>query len=467
MKESLWNGKEVLSVIKGHGSDNWNASGVSIDSRTLNPGDIFFALYGKNYDGHDFIPEALDRGAEVVISNAPSKFSYEKIIFVDDVLMALTNLGIYARNRTKAMVIAVTGSSGKTTLKEMIAFGLSEYGKVYSSHSSYNNHIGVPLSLTRIPLDTQYVIIEIGMNRMGEISNLSNITKPNIAVINNVGTAHFEFFKSIEEIKKEKASITDGLLNQGHLIYNYDLINSPSFNFESLNKEIDFLTFGKNKEADFSLSNYEFNNDKCRINAKYKDQNMNFYLPFIGKHMALNCLAAALVCISLGNNPKNFLKKMGSFELIEGRGKRYICEYYGKRITIIDESYNSNPDSMSAAIQTFSSINNLDFKRKVLIVGDMLELGILTQKAHENLASEINNTSIDCVLACGKEIKYTWEKIIEEKKGSYYSETDSLIEDLRELIRDGDLLLLKGSSSSNVHKIAKKLLSHFPVRKIA
>ena len=194
---------------------------------------------------------------------------------------------------------------------------------------------------------------------------------------------------------------------------------------------------------------------------------MNFYLPFIGKHMALNCLAAASVCISLGNNPKNFLKKMGSFELIEGRGKRYICEYYGKRITIIDESYNSNPDSMSAAIQTFSSINNLDFKRKVLIVGDMLELGKLTQKAHENLASEINNTSIDCVLACGKEIKYTWEKIIEEKKGSYYSETDSLIEDLRELIRDGDLLLLKGSSSSNVHKIAKKLLSHFPVRKIA
>ena len=467
MKASLWNGKEVLSVIKGHGSDDWNASGISIDSRTLNPGDIFFALCGKNYDGHDFISEALNKGAKVVISNAPSKFSYEKTIFVDDVLRALTDLGVYARNRTKAKVIAVTGSSGKTTLKEMIAFGLSEYGKVYSSHSSYNNHIGVPLSLARIPLDAQYVVIEIGMNRMGEISNLSNITKPNIAVINNVGTAHFESFKSIEEIKKEKASITDGLLNQGYLIYNHNLTASHSLNFESLKKEINFLTFGKNKEADFSLSNYESNNEKCRINAKYKDQDINFHLPFIGKHMALNCLAAASVCISLGNNLKRFLKKMEGFELIEGRGKKYICEYYGKKITIIDESYNSNPDSMSAAIQTFSSINNLDFNRKVLIVGDMLELGALTQKAHEDLASEINNTSIDYVLACGKEIKYTWENIIEEKKGSYYSETESLIEDLEELICDEDLLLLKGSSSSNVHKITKKLLSHLPVRKIA
>ena len=467
MKESLWNGKEVLSVIKGHGSDDWNASGISIDSRTLNPGDIFFALYGKNYDGHDFIPEALDNGAKVVISNAPSKFSYEKTIFVDDVLRALTDLGVYARNRTKAKIIAVTGSSGKTTLKEMIAFGLSEYGRVYSSHSSYNNHIGVPLSLARIPLDAQYVVIEIGMNHMGEISNLSNLTKPNIAVINNVGTAHFESFKSIEEIKKEKASITDRLLNQGYLIYNHDLTTSHSFNFESLKKEINFLTFGKNIEADFSLSNYESNNEKCRINAKYKDQDINFHLPFVGKHMALNCLAAASVCISLGNNLKNFLKKMEGFELIEGRGKRYICEYYGKKITIIDESYNSNPDSMSAAIQTFSSINNLDFNRKVLIVGDMLELGALTQKAHEDLASEINNTSIDYVLACGTEIKYTWENIIEEKKGSYYSKAESLIEDLEKLICDEDLLLLKGSSSSNIHKITKRLLSHLPVRKIA
>ena len=454
-------------MIKGHGSDDWNASGISIDSRTLNPGDIFFALYGKNYDGHDFIPEALDNGAKVVISNAPSKFSYEKTIFVDDVLRALTDLGVYARNRTKAKIIAVTGSSGKTTLKEMIAFGLSEYGRVYSSHSSYNNHIGVPLSLARIPLDAQYVVIEIGMNHMGEISNLSNLTKPNIAVINNVGTAHFESFKSIEEIKKEKASITDGLLNQGYLIYNHDLTTSHSFNFESLKKEINFLTFGKNIEADFSLSNYESNNEKCRINAKYKDQDINFHLPFVGKHMALNCLAAASVCISLGNNLKNFLKKMEGFELIEGRGKRYICEYYGKKITIIDESYNSNPDSMSAAIQTFSSINNLDFNRKVLIVGDMLELGALTQKAHEDLASEINNTSIDYVLACGTEIKYTWENIIEEKKGSYYSKAESLIEDLEKLICDEDLLLLKGSSSSNIHKITKRLLSHLPVRKIA
>ena len=467
MKASLWNGKEVLSVIKGHGSDDWNASGISIDSRTLNPGDIFFALCGKNYDGHDFISEALNKGAKVVISNAPSKFSYEKTIFVDDVLRALTDLGVYARNRTKAKVIAVTGSSGKTTLKEMIAFGLSEYGRVYSSHSSYNNHIGVPLSLARIPLDAQYVVIEIGMNHMGEISNLSNLTKPNIAVINNVGTAHFESFKSIEEIKKEKASITDGLLNQGYLIYNHDLTTSHSFNFESLKKEINFLTFGKNIEADFSLSNYESNNEKCRINAKYKDQDINFHLPFVGKHMALNCLAAASVCISLGNNLKNFLKKMEGFELIEGRGKRYICEYYGKKITIIDESYNSNPDSMSAAIQTFSSINNLDFNRKVLIVGDMLELGALTQKAHEDLASEINNTSIDYVLACGTEIKYTWKNLIEEKKGSYYSETESLIEDLGKLICDEDLLLLKGSSSSNIHKITKRLLSHLPVRKIA
>ena len=203
MTEILWNGKEVLGIINGHGSCNWFASGISIDTRTLNKGDIFFALPGLNNDGNDFIEDALNKGACAAISNRPSLVNSNKVIFVNDVYKALNKLANYARQRTKAKIIGITGSSGKTTLKEMISSCLVDYGKVHKSERSFNNHIGVPLSLARMPIDVDYAVFEIGMNNKGEILKLTNLIKPHIGIVNNVGEAHIGNFHSKKDLIEE------------------------------------------------------------------------------------------------------------------------------------------------------------------------------------------------------------------------------------------------------------------------
>ena len=223
MDKILWKGKDVLKITNGHGPSNWNASGVSIDTRTIKKGDIFFALAGPNYDGHQFIGEAIKKGASIVISNAPVLNHENKVVVVNDVLKALVCLGKSSRERNKGKIIAVTGSSGKTTVKEMLASSLIDCGRIHYSQSSYNNKIGVSLSLARMPSNTDFSIFEVGMNNYGEISYLSKIIKPDIGLINNVGSAHIKFFKSKKEILKEKLGIINGIKPGGFLVLNENI----------------------------------------------------------------------------------------------------------------------------------------------------------------------------------------------------------------------------------------------------
>ena len=466
MTEILWNGKEVLGIINGHGNADWLASGVSIDTRTLNKGDIFFALPGFNNDGSDFIEDALNKGACSAISNKPSLINSKKVIFVNDVYKALNKLANYARQRTKAKIIGITGSSGKTTLKEMISNCLIDYGKVHKSERSFNNHIGVPLSLARMPIDVDYAVFEIGMNNKGEILKLTNLIKPHIGIVNNVGEAHIGNFNSKKDLIEEKLSISKGITNEGSLIINENLKSDLDINIIK-NKNLNVSTFGVLEDSDIYLKeNIEIANSNA-LKVKIKDKTINYTLTMSGEHMALNTLPAIMTCKITNNPTEKFIKKLSNFKNIEGRGNAYSLNFLGKSLSIINESFNANPDSMEATILSFSNLNSDSCLRKVLLIGDMMELGKFSEEYHKKIAQLINNTSIDIVYAVGEEIRYLWEEIDFQKKGALFQNVDQVILNLRNLFQNNDTVMLKASSKINFAKVIEEINTQKPIRKIA
>ncbi len=466
MKNKLWDGKEVITVINGHGFTDWSASGISIDTRTINKGDIFFALPGPNFDGNDFINDAIKKGACAVISNKPSKISSDKVIFVNDVLRALLKLARHSRRRSNAKIIAITGSSGKTTLKEMIANSLSVFGEVHKSKKSYNNIIGVSLSLASMPTNANYGIFEIGMNKKGEIANLAKIVSPHIAIVNNAGKAHMGSFKDQQEIKKEKTSIVKGLTQGGSLIINDNLLNEIG-KIPNLNKNIKIFSFGDSKKANIKVVKYITHTDQSFLEVKLEHKELKYSVPFARRHIALNTLPAILAC-QLTNNPyEEFIKEFEKFKPLKGRGNKYNINYFNKDITIIDDSYNANPDSMAASINSLNEIRKDSSQRVIAFLGDMLELGSQSKILHKKLAEVINLSNIDFVYAIGKEMRYLWEDINFEKKGKAFSNVNELIPQLKNYLREGDIVLLKGSSGSNISKINNQFISYKQLRKIA
>jgi len=466
MSEILWDGKEVIGVIDGHGSYDWTATGVSIDTRTINKGDIFFALPGINNDGNEFIEDALNKGACSVISNRPSLINSKKVVFVNDVYKALNKLAKYARQRTQAKIIGITGSSGKTTLKEMISHCLSEYGKIHKSEKSFNNHIGVPLSLVRMPINSDFAVFEIGMNTKGEILKLANLVKPHIAIVNNVGEAHIGNFNSKKELIKEKLSILKALINGGNLIINEDLKAEIDVN-EIENKNINISSFGFSKNSDITLKENFHIDSKNFLKAKFKKEDVNYSLKAFGEHMALNTLPALLTC-DITNNPiDKFLIKLSTFKNIEGRGNKFKINFLGKSLSVINESYNANPNSMEAAILSFDQLKNNPSSRKVLVIGDMMELGKFSEKYHKKIADIINNSNIDVVYAVGNEIKYLWDEIAFEKKGIFFNDIDQIISNLQNILENKDNIMFKASSKINLGRIIDELNITKTIRKIA
>lgn len=466
MCDNLWNGKEVIGIISGHGFTEWVATGVSIDTRTLNKGDIFFALPGPSNDGNDFIEEALKKGASCAITNRPSLINYKKVIFVNDVYKALVKLAKYSRQRSQAKIIAVTGSSGKTTLKEMISHFLSHCGKTHKSEKSYNNFIGVPLSLVRMPKDSKYAVYEIGMNKKGEISKLANLVKPHIGIVNNVGEAHLGNFLSREDLIKEKLSIIDGITNFGNLIINEKL--KINLDYKAIkNKNLNISTFGNSKKSDISLRKSFQMNQENVLKIKIGKEFFNYSISLTGEHMALNTLPALLTCILTNNSREKFVEKIKTFENIEGRGNKIKTNFIGKPLTIINECYNANPSSMAAAIKSFDEISFIPNSRKVFFVGDMLELGKYSQEYHKKIGKILNNSSINIIYAVGNEIKHIWTEICYEKQGKIYTGINKLIPDLKSIFRENDIILLKGSSKVNLIQIIEEINKNKILRKIA
>ena len=445
------------SILKGitKKKKDFFFNGVSINSKETKKNNLFIAIKGPNQDGHQHAFEAVTKGASFcVVSKKIRKINKNKLIFFNNTMNFLKRLAKEKRNNTNAKIIAITGSSGKTTVKTMIGKILSIFSNVYYSPKSYNNHYGVPLSVSNLEAEHEYGVFEIGMSKQGEIHNLSKLVKPDIAIITNIAAAHIGNFKNIDEIAKTKAEIINNISNNGTVILNRD---DKFFNYlENLakKKKINIISFGLSKNSDvhpvYTKTNKGINIHKIKIINKtilIKEKNLNIY-------NVLSCLGALE---SLGLDLKKTIKFFKHLEPLKGRGKIFKVKRFKTNFNLMDESYNSNPLSAKIAIKNFSNMNKVNFK-KYIVIGDMLELGSKTNYYHKNLSKDLNNTDIDKVFVYGKEALNIYKYINNKKKGSILQHKNDFDEVFSKIIKKNDFLMIKGSNATGLHKLTSAII---------
>ncbi|MGM0561100.1 MAG: UDP-N-acetylmuramoyl-tripeptide--D-alanyl-D-alanine ligase, partial [Pseudomonadota bacterium] len=348
---SLWTAEAVRSAVNGQGEGDWSASGVSIDTRSLEPGDLFVALSGPNFDAHNFVAEAFSRGAAAaIVSRAlPAE---GPLVVVEDTLQALTDLGAAGRQRSSAKIAAITGSSGKTSTKEMLIAALSVQGETYGSAASYNNHWGVPLSLARLPQDAVYGVFEAGMNHSGEIRPLSRLIRPRVAVITNIGMAHLEYLGSQEAIAAAKAEIFEGLETGGTAVLPRDSEHWDFLTDAARKAGVETIrSFGTHEQADLRLLDWTASERGGEVHVSLEGREMTYHLGLPGQHQAMNSLAVLCAVQALGAEIDLAARALDQLQAMPGRGARQAVQMTGGgSFTLLDESYNANPLSMAAAL---------------------------------------------------------------------------------------------------------------------
>ena len=432
--------------------------GVSINSKQIEENNLFIAIKGKNYDGHVFVKEALKNKANFcVVQKNINKLDKKKLIKCSSTVDFLNKLAALKRGHTNSKVIAITGSSGKTTLKTLLGKILSEYGKTYFSQKSYNNHIGVPLSLCNLENDHKYGVFEIGMSNSGEIRKLSNLVKPNIAIITNIGEAHIENFNNLNSIAKAKSEIIENINKGGYLILNRDDKYFRYLVKLAQKRKINILSFGKSTKSNARLiknrvhKNYNFLHFRVlNKNIHIKVKNVNFLTIY-------NILFVLLTLHALNLNLSKIMNFSNYFQLVEGRGKVHFISRYNKKFQFIDESYNANPSSVRNAINNFTSIKRKE-EKKFLLLGDMLELGKKSDKYHEDLAHFINRSDIDKLFVYGKNAFKTYQKTYKSKQGNILQNLDDFDEIFSDIINKDDYLMIKGSNATGLNRLSKSII---------
>jgi MurE/MurF fusion protein len=428
-------------------------NGLSIDTRTIKKENLFIAIKGKYNDGNQFINKALKKGAKYIVSKNNIKQN-KKIIKIKNLILFLNNFAKLKRKLTSANIIAVTGSSGKTSLKNLIKDLLKYFGKTHCSPKSFNNHLGVPLSLSNLSYEDKFGVFEVGMSKSGEIHNLSGLIKPHIGIITNIGEAHIENFKNIKGIAKAKSEIIENIKAGGTVILNRD---DKFFNYLSKKAKkykLKISTFGKHKDADFRIEKIIDLDSKSKVFIKIKEIRISF---IIGEINIYNVLASLAILEKLNLDYLKVLTKFKNFTPPEGRGKKYTISRYKKKFKFIDESYNANPLSVKNAINKLSVIKKNKFK-KYLILGDMLELGSKSKKFHEELSKVINNSDIDKVFIKGKKTLFTYKYINKEKRGNILQNNEDIDFSLNKMISNNDYLMIKGSNATGLNKVSKKMI---------
>ena len=455
----VWDSEELSRALGGAYEGYWVATGVSIDSRSINPGDLFIAIEGSKNDGHNFLQEVLDSCAAAAIVHKDKQCGALQVVRVKDTIEALNKMAGYARSRTNAKVIAETGSVGKTSTKEMLKLMLSEQGSVSASEGNLNNHWGLPLSLSRMPEDSEFGIFEIGMSAPGEIAELSEISLPDVGMITAVEYAHSQFFDSIEGIANAKAEIVNGMDSDGTLILNRD-----SFLFEHLKsvavdtRDLSIKTFGKHKQADYRLTGVSRAEESMIVEADLEGEPITFEIGVLGEHWAKNALAAIAGIASVGADAKKAAEKLKEFSSIAGRGQTIKINTIDGNSILIDESYNANPASMRAAIKVLGEYPMKKKNgRRIAVLGDMLELGGKTVEFHKNLSEPLQLNLIDLVFLVGTEMAELWNILPERLRGGYAETAQKLSSVIISQIRAGDVIMAKGSLGSNVGSIVDDL----------
>lgn len=451
----LWTSAEAESATGGKSTCEWQAYGVSIDSRNIKRGDLFIAIKGEHFDGHDFVADALKNGAAAaVVSHVPNNVNDgAPLLIVNYVTAALQDLAKFARHRMKGKIIAVTGSVGKTSTKEMLAAAFSSQGKVYYTEGNLNNHFGLPLSLARMPADTNFGVLEIGMNHPGEITPLSKLAKPDVAIITTVEAVHLEFFKSVEEIADAKAEIFDGMGSQCTAVLNLD-----NKYYERLKQAAskagvkNVVSFGEKDGADFRLVSYCEEDYRAALEVRNNNVSIGYNLGILGKHQAVNSACVLAAVVSAGGDVFAAARNLAGFEAKSGRGKITEVKIDNKTISIIDDCYNASPASVSAALSRLGSMSGAK-GRKIAVLGDMFELGETGPKLHEQLSNHLLDNKIDLLFVAGKLMQNLYNVIPKNMKGGSADDSEQLGEIVKAELKDGDVLLVKGSRGMKMEKV--------------
>ncbi len=466
---ALWTSEALVDAMGGRpiGTMPESISGISIDSRSLQPGDAFFAIKGEAMDGHDFATAAIKAGAGVLVVAEGKLPALGRLtapmIVVQDVLAALEKLGVAARARSNAKIIAVTGSAGKTTTKEALRHVLSAVGKVHASAQSFNNHWGVPLTLARMPDDCDYAVFEIGMNHPGEIRPLVKMVRPHVAIVTLIAAAHLGFFRNLDEIAKAKAEIFEGIEPGGAALLNRDDARWKLLDKMARAAGVEHVFgFGENARSTYKLTKCELHADHSDITARIGGQDVIARIGAPGRHMVQNVLAvlgaAHLVEADIGKAAQ----ALADLSAERGRGKRHVLRHPKGPITLIDESYNANPASMAAAMALLNATPVTDEGRRIAVLGDMLELGDHSAKLHADLAELIVGTGTNTVFLGGPEMRALADILPDEIATEYRQGAEELKPLLLSALKAGDVVMIKSSKGIGFSKLVEALLGKYP-----
>ena len=444
--------KEIIKKMKKMVVKDFD--GLSIDTRTLKKNNIFLTMKGRYKDGAKFISRALKKGARYIVSSKNIKKHKNKIIKVDNEISFLNQFASQKRAKSKAKIIAITGSAGKTSLKNLIKDQLDSFGKTSCSPKSFNNYLGVPLSLSELNASHQFGIFEVGMSKAGEIHSLSNLIKPHIGIITNIGEAHIENFKNLNGIAKAKGEIINNIKKDGILILNRDDKYFDYLKKRAELKNLRVFSFGVNKKSDVHPVSINRTKKEKLLTLKINGQNFKLKIRDQNIH---NVLATLTLLKVLNLDYYKTAYRFANFQPSEGRGKIYNVKRYKKNFKLIDESYNANPLSVKNAIEKFDSIKKEKFK-KYLLLGDMLELGKKSESLHKNLSKVINNSDIDKVYIKGINTLTTYKNLSKKKRGNIFQQEEDMDFTLNNIIANNDYLMIKGSNATGLNNLSKKII---------
>ncbi|MBR1429353.1 MAG: UDP-N-acetylmuramoyl-tripeptide--D-alanyl-D-alanine ligase [Rickettsiales bacterium] len=469
----LYSKDDIVNVFKNDelyiSTNSITINSITIDSRILTNGGMFFAIKGENNDGHKYIKSAVENGAVCVVCERLPE-DYQSInasfVVVKNSIEALTKLAIFQRNRLRSKVIAITGNVGKTSTRANISFVLSQFYKTYTPIRNFNNHIGLPFAIANAPTDTEMLVLEMGMNHPGEIAHLTKIAKPDIAIITNIVPVHMEFMKNLDTVARAKAEIFQGMSPNSYAILNED---NDSFGLlKSISEENgvkNILSVGT-KNSDVFIDGYEFmadykTNYKVSICSNTVDSNTTYSnvdctVNGMSYHNAFNTLFVFAVAKILNLNFEKVADAVKQIKIVDGRGNLEDIKCDGKSIKIINDAYNSSPVALRDAVVALGTFAAKNQTRSVAILGDMLELGAQSKEYHKSILPYILESGINVVITIGKEMKAVFDELQDVEK-YHFDETKQALSGIRNVVKDGDVVLLKASRGMHFETIIDEL----------
>ncbi len=459
---ALWSTMEAATATGGQAIGDWRAAGVSIDSRSVAAGDLFVALVGPNFDGHDFVADALKRGAAaaIVAKRPPGLSESAPLLMVADTQRALEDLGRAARARAQGKIIAVTGSVGKTGTKEALKYALERQGRTFASSGSLNNQWGVPLSLARMPPDARYGIFELGMNHPGEIEGLTRLVRPDVAIITTIEPAHLGFFPSVEAIADAKAEIFAGVEPNGAAILNRDNAFYDRLAAAARARGIArVLGFGAHELAAVRLIDCHLYATASAVTAAAMGETIDYSISLPGRHWVMNSLAVLAAVKAVGGDVGAAAGAMATLSALEGRGRRHRLDIPDGTIELIDESYNASPASMRAAFAVLGAIDPGPGGRRVAVLGSMLELGQESQRHHADLAKPLLDAGVALVFTLGEEMRALDAALPANRRGGHAANVAELADLLAKRLHPNDVVTVKGSHGSRLYELVAKLVA--------